>query len=468
MPDFTTGPSLLPDVGTLDYNGCVFSPLFETKLTGNAVKDNAQRTVKLMEYTLTADGYVTLIAGATNIAATVTNMRRLLTSQGGSLTYSGRGFSLSINGGNIFGIAGSVTDVAWGPVPELLEFQPLGGGLSAKVQWKVTVRVPEIVGGDLGHGLRFLQLNYETGVTYAEDGYSTLSIRGTMEIPLTRTPSQSTRTLTTTVDEFRNQLSTRILTGIDLSRFRVTRREFNVSRDKRTMEWNFEVEEKPYMDLPPDCTVARGTFNVRPARAGPGLVNWLCTLKATYTVRADVARRIAWVRFLALLRLRMLASQDPAAIRALNGNQNPAAPAAPAAPINLAGAVFPLLGLAQLGVGLPGFGVFAPLQAAQAQVANAGAQEGGGRKTWLVDFSFDEGLYLDSKTVSFSATWRLVVIFSHILLASGLWKKVPERDAGGGNFWAASMADIQGTQSWLPDQLDPALDIIVDFGSTTL
>ena len=84
-------------------------------------------------------------------------------------------------------------------------------------------------------------------------------------------------------------------------------------------------------------------------------------------------------------------------------------------------------------------------------------------KAWIIDFSFDEGLYLDSKTISFSATWRLTTTFSHILLASGLWKKLKE-SVFGVNIWAASMRDVSGVQSWLPNTLDPKLDVIVDFG----
>ena len=89
------------------------------------------------------------------------------------------------------------------------------------------------------------------------------------------------------------------------------------------------------------------------------------------------------------------------------------------------------------------------------------------RRAWLIDFSFDEGLYLDSKTISFSATWRATVSFAHILLGSGLWKKVLEgARTPKENLWAISMKDIMGAKSWLPNELDPSLDIIVDFGST--
>jgi hypothetical protein len=83
----------------------------------------------------------------------------------------------------------------------------------------------------------------------------------------------------------------------------------------------------------------------------------------------------------------------------------------------------------------------------------------------LVDFNIDEGLYADSKNVTFSASWRIITTFSHILLASGLWKKVDEETPTGENLWAMSMKDIQGSESWHANKLNPALDLIVDFGA---
>lgn len=446
--NFTTGPSTLPDTGKLSYNGVTFSPLFYTSVSGEPVKDNARRTVKQMRYVLTADGYATMPSGATSINGVTETLRNLLTKQGGALVYQGRGIDLVINPQG----AGGKRDIAWGPVPELLEFQPLGGGKSAKVVWKVEVNVAEDPittefstdpRGRITAG-KVLQFNYETSVEYGEDYFSTLNTRGTIEVPMTRTPTQATRTLSYTADSFRHHIG-QIIRGIDLSRFRVTHRKFDVSRDKRTLEWELVAEEKPYMDLPPDCTIARGTYSVKPAKVGMGLALWLCTLRATYIIRPDRPKRTAWFAYLALLRLRMSQSRFANIPQLQDGNQNPpdravlrAIPPEDAPPN---GARF---WSEQLGAG------------------NRIVSES--RNAWLIDFSFDEGVYLDSKTISFSATWRMVTTFSHILIASGLWKKLPERDAQGRNVWAISMNDVSGSQSWLPNRLDPSIDVIVDFG----
>ncbi len=417
--NFTTGPATLPDVGFLGYNRCLFSPLFTTEVSGKVVKDEATRTTKWMEYTITVDGYVTLFIGAADINASTTLMRQLLTQQGGALEYRGRGIDLLVNPNGV----GGTRDVAWGPIPELLEFQPLGGGLSAKVRWQVKTCILEVKQGNgIKPGLNgtpLLQFNYETSVNYTEDYYSSLTVRGTLEIPMSRSPNQTIRTVPTTADALRPIIEAQIMGGIDLSRFRMTKREFNTSRDKRTLTWDFTAEEKPYMDLPRDSAIARGTYSVRPAKAGMGLCLWLCTLRATYLVRADRPRRRAWRDFLALLRLRMTESRF-GFIPGLAGNQE----------------------------------------------ADRKNNQKVDRNAFLIDFNFEEGMYLDSKATTFSASWRLVTTFSHILLASGLWTKLTEvGPPGGNNLWATSMRDISGATSWLANGLDPRLDVIVDFGS---
>jgi hypothetical protein len=440
MPDFDTGPCTLPDVGELSYNDCVFSPLFVTTVSGVVVKDAANRTTKYMEYTITADGYVTMPDDVgDNIDVPMTTMRQALTAQAGVLTYSGRGLDIVVNKPG-----GQVDDVAWGPIPELLEFQPLGAGRSAKVKWTVKTRIPEVapVGGRLGPVLQF---NEETSVSYDDAGFSTISIRGTLEIPLTR-QTQATHTLTTTVDDFRATYLNAVAASIDLTRFRVTRREFSISRDKRTMEWEFVAEELPYMGLPPKVSIARGTFNFRPAKTGAGLSTWLCTLRVTYTVVKGQPRRLAWWAFLALLRIRMLAAANgitPTIDRNQNELLNAAAVAATAP-------------LAIVRVSAAGYaaGTFLKqvFNGQRAAVSNV-------RKALLVDFSGDEGLYLDSKTVTFSATWRICTIFEAIIVASGMWRKV---SSDGGNNWEISMQNISGSASWLQTRLKG--DAIVDFG----
>lgn len=162
--------------------------------------------------------------------------------------------------------------------------------------------------------------------------------------------------------------------------------------------------------------------------------------------------------FLALMRLRMIQSQlgqIPPLVGPPAAQNPPAPPPGPAPGVGPGPGVglnpFNLVFHAGQGIGAA---VFRPRPAAPLRPSHA----------ILIDFGFDEGLYLDSKTVTFHATWWFTCPWPHILNASGLWKKLDETFQNGNNLWAMSMRDIQGTQSWLRNRLDPALDIIVDFG----
>lgn len=439
MPSFTTGPTTLPDVGVLSYNGCTFGPLFESQVAGKIVQDAALRTTKYMEYSITVDGYVTLPDGAENVENTMQLLLKLLTAQAGVLVYQGRSAKIVVNQ------PGSpIKDVAWGPIPEVLDFVPLGAGGSAKIKWTVKTRIPYVTALTGRNVNTVLQFNEETNVSYGEDGFSTISIKGTLEIPLTRI-TQSNRTVPRTVDDFRFQFMDQVANSIDLTRFRVTRREFPVSRDRRTMEWSFEAEELPYMPMPADITIARGTYDVRPVKANASLCSWLCSLRCTYTVRKDKPRRLAWLAFLALLRIRM-AMSVLGNVPSPQGNQNP----------NQAAQAGLFQGL--LSIAVP---VLQPLFVANAVNQQVGNQVNvaDGKKTLLIDFNFSEGLYLDSKTVTFGATWRLITTFSAILRATGLWTR-----ASGENEWATSIRNVSGWKSWLINHEFAQGDVIVDFG----
>ncbi len=453
----SVGTTTLPDVGKLSYNGVIFSSLFKSKATINDIKDEAQRTVKYLELRITAEGAVVMNPGETSIDNTMAALLINLGQQGGVLTYSGRGLGpIVINApGN------PLRDVAWGPVPEVIDFQPLGNAGSAMVSWQVTTRIPAtslplLFGGKLGGAAPVLQFNEETTVSYDDEDYSSLSIRGTLEIPLTRVTVNS-RVVSDTVDSFRQRFMTQIADSIDLTRFRVSRRTFNVSRDKRTMQWEFQADELPPMGLPYGAPHARGTMSVRPMKRGPALVRWICSLKCTYTIRKNFGRQLALANFMALMRWRMLASAD-GNIAGIENNgaqgQNPRVGGIPSlpSPVVLATQGNPGLNLAARIVGILKSSSARPVSKPQPTI-----------RCLIQSFGFDEGLYLDSKTISFESSWLLITTISHIMLGSGCWTW-PVGSIGG-RIWAQSVADISGWKGNERNLLDPAGEVIVDLGT---
>ena len=472
----STGDAPLLDIGKLAYNGVQFSMLFHTSMHGEDMQDNAGRTIKWVKYLLTADGVVTLSAGQATIDDTMVQLRKLLQQDAGQLDYQGRGLgAVTINPVGGDPNQGSF-DLQWGPKPKILHFQPLGQGRSAMVQWQVEFCIPEIVPSStrtistFAGGAAFtpvVQFNEETAVRYDEDGFSHLTIKGTLEIPLTR-PQATIRTMTTTVDDFRAQFLDNIrgiLENVNLTKFRVTDRSFNVSRDKRVMEWSFVLDELPYMAPPMYCTNARGEFTFRPVKnvLGIGAVQWYCSLQCTYTVMMGQPRRVAWWAFLLMLKARMEMSKLGVAVDALDRQ---------AAAQQVGG---PRANALTTPLSLGGGGITSDANALYSG-ANQGNEQAMARlqsnqsKALLWSFEAREGMYLDSRTTTFGATWVVICNFPTIIKASGLWVvpplKVGSKDTipSANTLWAQSVFSIMGSQSWLPNRLDPTADVIVDFG----
>jgi hypothetical protein len=468
----STGTAPLPDVGTLSYNGITFTCLYTSKISGVDVLDNAKRTVMYMEYTIEVDGMVTLPVGATTTDAVWASLRQQLDAPAGTLTYSGKGFGpFTINppGG------GGIRDAVWGPIPKTLDFQSLGASRSAMIRWRVTTYIPEqsraaimsaTIASKGGGPVPLLQFNEEIDISYDEDAFLTCTIKGTLEIPLTRA-TVSTRTLSVTVDNFRQRF---LNLSFDLTRFRVTRRNFNISRDRRVCEWEYQVQQIPYQEPPIGCTSARGSFTIRPYKGGLAMTNqWICSLRCTYTVQPGMQRRLAWMSFVGLLNYRMRMSAGAAL-----PPPGPPPPTPSRIGTFLKGAIVGgIVGLAAGGIGAgPGaiIGGIIALRGAGAAVEGSGATPPSAPRAQIIHFGVDEGLYLDSRTTSFEASWRLVSSLATLLTSAGLWRKLPSetKDGGGASpLYVSSVQNISGWKGTLIEAVDPSAEVIVDFGGPT-
>jgi hypothetical protein len=96
------------------------------------------------------------------------------------------------------------------------------------------------------------------------------------------------------------------------------------------------------------------------------------------------------------------------------------------------------------------------------QAAKAAAANQPKKTAILTDFGFDEGLYLDSRTITLHASWVFFCTFTQVALCSGVHRWAPGMT--GGFTWAKSVQDIAGWRSWLSNTLDPKADVIVDLG----
>jgi hypothetical protein len=502
------GTALLPDIGRLAYRAVEWTCLYSSQISGQIVQDAAGRTTKYVKYTLTADGIVTLdrSARATSIDAQMVLLRQQLTQPAGILTYTAKGF------GNPFVVnaPGRLYDVAWGPIPELLEFIPMGGSNSAMVKWKCTFCLPEIApftnvfNDQFSFKLPLLAFNFSSSVGYDADSYATITIKGSFEVAATR-QVQTQRTIGYTADTYREAVLARITNGFPLYLYKVTERKFDVSLDLRTMDFTFVLKQLPPMGNPPGIMTASGEFSFKPEKPAVlrATISWLCTLRCTYVVPPGEMRRLAWVAFISLWRFRMIQSQQsgivleqpnapgggnvggPGVGNAGGANVGPAGGAGGAAN----NPAFPQIGNpgAAGGATPAGFASVAPIPTqpvvdpvaqrrlydwyAQNRITQRGTEQpvaGVGfnaatQKAIPVSLSGTEGLYEDSRSITFEAQWKLFSALSHILWSTGLWRR---SGIEGGRLWQSSVRAISGPRASTRNQLNPAALAIVDFGES--
>ncbi len=391
--------NMLPNIGTCSYGNVIFDVLKHTKISSRPVEDSANRTVKYVTHTLTVEGVVVLpdkFGGVGTIDTIWANLRQELETNGLGLVYTGRGFSdVRVN------VQGSpVRDVNWGPKPKILEFVPLGQGKSASISWQVEFSIPEC---HCAHYSGPCEYTFETTLTYDEDFYATLTLSGTLEIALTWQSGVNRRRLADIVDAYRQ---TWLNNPPAIDDFEVKDRSFKESKDKRRMEWSYTYEEMAPMGKPFHCSKANGSYSVRPILSKYGLIRWQSSLRCHYVVRKSFPRRSAYLAFLTIMQDRMSATRrgfvppgfTPDNVPQQEGGRN-----------------------------FPGIAFLPNIADPSDMIGAYRSFESGPQPTnpnlvpILSNFGFEEGVYDDSKTVSFEASWEYSTTLRALIKVSGAW-----------------------------------------------
>ncbi len=278
---------LLPAIGTLSYNGYTFSSLFRSRLTAKPVYTASGMTVKHVTYFLRADGVIDNAGNATD--TTLEDVRRKLTAPAGDLYISGKGMgdNLTVN------VPGGPGDVEWGPKPELLDMTMLGNR-AALVTWQCTFSIPECSGA--AYENRISCLDYSVVFNHDHDGYTERTVSGYYEIPITRNRPRVPK-VPDTADAYREKVVPEIPLG-----FQRTNQSFNLSQDKRRMDFNFVDKELP-VALPPNCTLCDIEHTVAAhLGAGSAFAIWTVSFTGTINVSKTQPKSLAFNRFALIVR----------------------------------------------------------------------------------------------------------------------------------------------------------------------
>lgn len=179
--------------GPVSYNGFEFPPALHSGVTVVPEYDENDRALKYItvavqiEFIYTAPDYDAYMPTGPNDDSQIENSFRTnipilvkrLSEPGQALRFVSQGFGdFTVN-------AGSVYDVDWGPKPQVTEWEPLGGGNAARIQWLCTARIspcqslqPDDI---IGYG-------YEMNWSLDRAGFMTREITGFVIIPHTRGP----------------------------------------------------------------------------------------------------------------------------------------------------------------------------------------------------------------------------------------------------------------------------------------
>ncbi len=178
-------------VGELSYNGFLFPGAIKASVRGAPVEDITGRVAKYVRYTIrvetmlfpgvdtgnldifpetmtTADGQGDGLFG-------VEAVRRALMEYGKTLVFSGKGF------GNDFKLNTAIQDVAFGPKPTTLVWEPVGGSKSVRIIWEVTATVAECPGIQRVQG-KIAQFGYDVAWEIDDEGLTTRTISGEFEV----------------------------------------------------------------------------------------------------------------------------------------------------------------------------------------------------------------------------------------------------------------------------------------------
>lgn len=288
----------LPAVGELSYDTYTWDAFTDTKVRITPVLDEARRALKFNRYEITADGYVSNGGGTDN---SLSNMRKILTAPARTLTYTNKGLGTIKVGPN-----GPIIDVCYGPIPELLEFKPLGGSsaagnVGAKVKWSVTTCFPDCVAGSASYQGQIMAMTFEQSWSISDEGWTTRTITGSIEIPANRT-STSARTINDQADAYREKLTPATIYGF------TRRQDWKLSRDQKILSFTIIDTEIP-IPYPDGVAKATCSHTIEAAMGQGGFKLWRGTIEANLTMAQNAptpqTKATAWDRFLLIVRSRL-------------------------------------------------------------------------------------------------------------------------------------------------------------------
>lgn len=274
----------IPGDFTTSYNGFTFPPedTLTTSLRITPVPTTDRRSIAYNAITV---GLRTIISGQPT-GSTVLQARQKLTKQGGVFVYGGRGVgALTVN-------TGKVRDVMYGPVPKVLSLQPLGYRNACRLDWEVTIHIPECA--DAKYVLAAMDLSFTVTHRPQRDGRVHLVYSGQLVIPNNRFQPTSTVSFDNP-DLYRSRIATALPFG-----FQREWGDWTIDPSRTTLSFAWTDKEFGRNVYPPGIVAAKASHVVQSGK-DCAMVKWVASLSADYTLAAGQDPKIAWKHFFEVL-----------------------------------------------------------------------------------------------------------------------------------------------------------------------
>ena len=292
-------PRLIPATGVVSYAGVVFPAALHTVIQAKVQYQTGEITRKYIDYSISVDTVLTYADPPMNNAVTThadvgpnyAAYRKKLTSPGKTLTFTEQGFGDIV----INGVAGaavpagarSMTDVAYGPKPRLLLWEPLSNR-AVHVSWKCDTSAVECDNESTTGATGILEITHESSWNKDQEGRVTRTIRATIEIAanLVKQGNQLSDTADAYVDRFKPPT----VSGFhrEVSR--------QISRDHRILTITY-IDTEIFSDNPfyPGMVHMSVKQGIASSLAIEGFTRWTNTLDGRVRYAAGVPVSVAWM-----------------------------------------------------------------------------------------------------------------------------------------------------------------------------
>lgn len=181
------------------YNGFKFNDYSNVSVTADMQYDEAERTVLYHKYRLRVESTIYAESNDPSVGYTFRRIRQLLSKAGQVLIVDHAGFGPAIN---LNLSTGTPRDVAWGPKPRVITWEPVGATNAVEVTWECDFHLPTCEGAGDVRFTGLSALNYTVSWSIVR-GYTTRTTSGYLEIAMTRNVGGG-RTLPDTADAYRD------------------------------------------------------------------------------------------------------------------------------------------------------------------------------------------------------------------------------------------------------------------------